>query len=142
MKISNVLAAKGPNVITIHPHQTLKEAIIKLSQHNIGALVVVNDSGAPVGIISERDIVREAARVDNILMLSVSTIMTKDLITGSPHDDLDSVLRTMTQSHFRHLPILDQGRLIGIVSIGDAVKAQLAEYQGAIETLETRVTQG
>ncbi len=142
MKISNVLATKGSNVITIHPHQTLKEAVLKLSQFNIGALVVVNESGAPVGIISERDIVREAARADNILMLSISSIMTKDVVMGSPHDDLRSVLQTMTQSHFRHLPILDQGHLVGIVSIGDVVKAQLADYQGAIETLETRVTQG
>lgn len=142
MKISNILATKGPNVITIHPHQTIKEAVLKLSQFNIGALVVVNDSGAPVGIISERDIVREAARADSILMLSVSSIMTKELITGSPHDDLTSVLQNMTKGHFRHLPIMDQGHLVGIVSIGDVVKAQLADYQGAIETLETRVTQG
>jgi CBS domain-containing protein len=142
MKISSLLATKGMNVVTIHPHQTLKEAIIKLSQHNIGALVVLNDTGAPIGILSERDIVREAARMDNILILPVSAIMTKEVITGSPHDDLRSVLQTMTDRHFRHLPILDQGKLAGIVSIGDVVKAQINQYQGEIETLETRVTQG
>ncbi len=142
MKISNILASKGVKVITIRPEQTLRDAVALLSQHNIGALVVVNASGAPVGILSERDIVRGLASRDNVLALSVDGFMTRDLVTGSPHDDLGSVLRTMTDRRFRHLPIIDDGRLAGIVSIGDVVKAQLNEYQGEIATLETRITQG
>ena len=142
MKINTILATKEMRVVTIRPQQSLKEAVALLSQYNIGALVVVNDSGAPIGIISERDIVREAARNENIFALPVSAVMTKELITGSPHDDLRSVLQMMTDRHFRHLPIMDQGKLAGMVSIGDVVKAQISEYQGEIETLETRVAQG
>lgn len=142
MKISNILASKGVKVITVRPDEKIKGAVALLGEHNIGALVVVNASGAPIGIISERDIVREFARRDDVLALSVDAVMTRDLVTGSPHDDLSSVLRTMTDRHFRHLPIIDEGRLAGIVSIGDVVKAQINEYQGEIETLETRIAQG
>ncbi len=142
MKISNILASKGVKVITIHPEQTLRDAVALLGEHNIGALVVVNASGAPVGILSERDVVRELARRDQVLALSVEGLMTRDVVTGSPHDDLGSVLQTMTDRHFRHLPIIDDGRLAGIVSIGDVVKAQMSQYQGEIDTLETRIAQG
>ncbi|MBI4791078.1 MAG: CBS domain-containing protein [Chloroflexi bacterium] len=142
MKINTILATKGMRVVTIRPQQSLKEAVNLLAQYNIGALVVVNDSGAPVGIISERDIVREAVHSENVFNLPVSAVMTEELVTGSPQDDLRSVLQTMTDRHFRHLPILDQGKLAGMISIGDVVKAQISAYQGEIETLETRVTQG
>lgn len=142
MKINNILATKGTSVVTIRPIQTIKEALQQLAQNNIGALVVVNDGGAPIGIISERDIVRLAVRSDSITALPVSVAMTKDVVTGSPQDDLHAVLRTMTDRHFRHLPILEDGRLVGIVSIGDVVKAQINEYQGEIATLETRVAEG
>ncbi len=142
MKINAILATKGMNVVTIRPEASLREAVAVLAHHNIGAVVVVNDSGAPVGILSERDIVREAARNDNVLALTVKQVMTKDVVAGSPQDDLQAVSQTMTDRHFRHLPILDQGRLVGIVSIGDVVKAQIQSYQGQIDSLETRVTQG
>ncbi len=143
MKISAILATKGMKVVTIRPQQSLKDATLLLAQHNIGALVVVNEAGQPVGIISERDIVRRAARDDkDLLTQPVSAVMTKDVVTGSPQDDLTSVLRTMTERHFRHLPILDLGKLAGIISIGDVVKAQINQYQGEIETLETRIVQG
>lgn len=143
MKIDTILATKGMNVVTIQPQRSLKEAVRLLERHNIGALVVVNESGMPIGIISERDIVRQAARDDkDLLTRPVSAVMTRNVVTGSPQDDLQSVLRTMTEKHFRHLPIMDQGRLAGIISIGDVVKAQITEYQGEIETLETRVVQG
>ena len=143
MKIDTILATKGMNVVTIQPQRSLKEAVRLLERHNIGALVVVNESGMPVGIISERDIVRQAARDDkDLLSRPVSAVMTRNVVTGSPQDDLQSVLHTMTEKHFRHLPIIDQGRLAGIISIGDVVKAQITEYQGEIETLESRIVQG
>ena len=143
MKIDTILATKGMNVVTIQPQRSLKEAARLLERHNIGALVVVNESGMPVGIISERDIVRQAARDDkDLLSRPVSAVMTRNVVTGSPQDDLQSVLHTMTEKHFRHLPIIDQGRLAGIISIGDVVKAQITEYQGEIETLESRIVQG
>ncbi len=140
MKIQTVLATKGSHVITIHPNQSLKEAAALLTQHNIGALVVVNESGAPVGILSERDIVRAAARRDDALSQPVEAVMTRDVVTASPQDDLQAVMQSMTDGNFRHVPILDQGALVGIVSIRDLVKVRFEEYQGEIDTLETLVT--
>lgn len=142
MKISTILATKGSSVITIRPEQTLKDAVVTLAKHRIGAMVVVNEAGDLVGILSERDIVRAAARSDDALKMKVSEAMTSSVIVGSPQDDVLSVVQTMTEKRFRHLPIVDQGRLAGIVSIGDMVKAQLQEYQGEIETLETRIIEG
>ena len=142
MKISAILANKGMNVITVRPEQSLREAIALLSMHNIGALVSVDERGKPVGIISERDIVRHAAQSEDIFSASVADTMTKDVVTGSPQDDLTAVLQTMTDRHFRHVPIVDAGKLVGIVSIGDLVKAQLNEYKGEIDTLQTRISKG
>ena len=125
MKIENILATKGTQVHTILPDRTIKEAVSLLSRHNIGALVVIDDMGRPIGILSERDIVHAAARADTILAQKVSSVMTEHIITGTPHDDIRSVERTMTDKHIRHIPVMDQGQLIGIVSIGDMVKSQL-----------------
>jgi len=142
MQISNILATKGGTVVTVKPSQTIREAIALLVEHRIGALVVVDDAGKVVGLVSERDFVREAARNEALFREPVSAIMTTDVTVASPGDDIQSVEKTMTVKRFRHLPILDEGELIGIVSIGDVVKAQLDEYQGEIETLHTRVGKG
>ncbi len=142
MKISNILTTKGTNVITIQPEQTLKDVVTLLAKHKIGALVVVDKAGGLIGIVSERDIIREAAEGDIHLTLPVSQVMTKAVIAGRMNDELKSVLQTMTDRRFRHLPILEQGKLAGIVSIGDVVKAILEEYEGEIDTLQTQVSQG
>ena len=142
MKIESILATKDLNVITIRPDQSLKDAIDLLTEHDIGALIVVDDLGQPVGIISERDIVREAARTETILSQTVDRVMTKDLIIGSPEDDLSAVLQTMIARHFRHLPIVDQERLIGVISIRDVLKVQLDEYKGEVDTLQTQIIEG
>jgi CBS domain-containing protein len=142
MKISTILATKGYTVITIRPEHTLKEAAIKLTEHKIGAMVVVDEEEHVAGILSERDIVRAAASRDDVLSLRVSDIMTRRVTTGTANDDVLAVIHTMTERRFRHLPIVEQGKLVGIVSIGDMVKAQLEQYQGKIETLETQITEG
>lgn len=142
MKIETILATKGKNVVTVRATQSLQEAIAVLVQHNIGALVVVDEADRPVGIISERDVVRLAARGPASFAQPVSEAMTKAVIVGSPGDDVESVMKTMTEKRFRHLPIMERGALIGIVSIGDMVKAQIEQYQGEIETLETQITGG
>ena len=142
MKIENILATKGAKVLTVHSSQTVKEVVTLLARHRIGALVVVDDTGRLAGIISERDVIREAAQHDDVLARPVSAAMTQSVVTGSPHDDVRSVLRTMTERRFRHLPILDRGELIGVISIGDMVKAQLDEDEGEIETLQTQITKG
>ena len=139
MKIESILATKSSNVITVGPDQSLGEVVDLLAEHNIGVLIVVDEPGRPIGIISERDIIREAARTKAALDQTVSRVMTEDLITASPEDDLETVLQTMTARRFRHLPIMDQDRLIGVISIGDVVKAQLDKYQGEVDTLQAQV---
>ena len=136
MNIATMLASKGVKVVTIGPGHAIRHALTLLAEHNIGALVVVDGEGAPVGIVSERDIVRALARTEAILAQTVASIMTREVIIGTPQDDLVAVVYTMTERHIRHLPVVDRGRLVGIVSIGDVVKAQRDQYQGEVDTLQ------
>jgi CBS domain-containing protein len=139
MKVRNILASKSREVITARPEQRVREVVALLARHNIGVLVVVDDRGDISGIVSERDIVRNAAGQEEIFSLPVSQVMTTNVITGTPGDDIMAVSHTMTERNFRHLPIVEDGRLVGIISIRDVLKAQLNEYQGEIDTLETRI---
>jgi CBS domain-containing protein len=107
--------------------------------NNIGALVVVNTAGQPIGILSERDIIRVAAIDEAIFPLPVNALMTREVVLGMPHDDLEAVAHTMTEKRIRHVPVVDQGKLVGIVSIGDVVKAQRDQYQGELYTLQTQI---
>ncbi len=139
MNIARVLATKGRNVITIEPEQSIRRALALLVEHKIGALVVVDLAGGPIGILSERDIVREATRDEQIFSRAVSAIMTREVIIGVPGDDLMAVSHTMTEKRIRHLPVVERGQLVGIVSIGDVVKAQRDQYQGEVETLQNQL---
>src|ERR1041384_5578232 len=127
MTIATILARKGVKVVTIRPEQTLREALAMLAQHSIGALLVIDTAGALIGILSERDIVREAVKNEQFFDLPVSAIMTKNVISGQPNDDLNAAAVTMTNRRFRHLPVLDAGKIVGVVSLGDIVKAQRDE---------------
>lgn len=129
MRISDVLRSKGADVITTDPDRTLLEVVRTLVIHDIGATVVVED-GRPVGIVSERDILRLTARAHDALATTrARSLMTRDLVTASPDDDLDRVMHLMTDHRVRHLPILDDGRLVGIVSIGDVVNRLRSETE-------------
>jgi len=139
MNIASLLASKGSNVITIKPEQTVRQAVGLLSEHNIGALVVVDRAPHPVGILSERDIVRAAARNERVFAEPVAALMTRNVVIGVPEDDLVSVGYTMTERRIRHLPVMASGSLVGIISIGDIVKAQRDQYQGEVETLQTQL---
>jgi CBS domain-containing protein len=136
MNIASLLASKGITVVTIGPQDTIRGALTLLAQHNIGALVVVDGQGGLVGIVSERDIVRALARTEAILVEPVDVIMTREVVIGTPQDDLVAVGNTMTERRIRHLPVVEGGRLVGIVSIGDVVKAQRDQYQGEVDTLQ------
>jgi CBS domain-containing protein len=142
MQISTILATKGSTVVTVTPDQTVREAVALLVDKRIGAVVVIDDTGRPVGIVSERDIIRELVKNDQVLGEAVSRVMTSDVIIARPGDDTKAVSKTMTVQRFRHLPVMDHHELVGIISIGDVVKAQLDEYEGEIETLQTRVEKG
>ena len=139
MNIASLLASKGNKVITIQPEQTVRQAVVLLVEHNIGAVVVVDPTRQPVGILSERDIVRAALRNDRVFSEPVAVLMTRDVILGLPQDDLGSVGNTMTERRIRHLPVMEGGKLVGIVSIGDIVKAQRDQYLGEVETLQTQL---
>src|SRR5262245_45210410 len=136
MTVASLLAKKGVKVVTVGPRDTIREGLARLAQHNIGALVVVDGQGSVVGIVSERDIVRALVRTEAILVEPISVIMTREVIVGTPQDDLVAVGNTMTTHHIRHLPVLEGGRLVGIISIGDVVKAQRDQYQGEVDTLQ------
>lgn len=141
MKLETILASKGSVVHTTAPEASIHAATTQMAKHNIGALLVTNPAGAVIGILTERDVVRFVARRGDSSQ-PVSSLMNTDVIVGSLQDELSAVLRTMTRRRFRHLPVVDRGQLVGMVSIGDLVKAQLAQYQGEIETLLDQITPG
>jgi CBS domain-containing protein len=139
MNIASILARKGSRVVTCRAEQSIRQALSLLAEHNIGALVVVDEAGGAAGVLSERDVVREAARDERLFARTVGEIMTRDVIVGVPEDDLRAVRHTMTERRIRHVPVIAEGRLVGIVSIGDVVKAELDQYLGEVDTLQTQV---
>ena len=142
MRIADVLRKKGAAVATISPDTTVSELLAGLAEHNIGAMIVT-DSGGLVGIVSERDVVRRLnERGADLLGLAVSEIMTTVVVTCSPADVIDDLAALMTENRVRHVPVIDQGGLIGIVSIGDVVKRRMDELKSEQEQLQTYITQG
>lgn len=139
MKVSTILAKKGNKLVTVAPEQSVKEAIVLFAEHNIGAVVVLDDAGTLIGIVSERDVVRQLNHRDDLLGQPVKALMTAKVITCVPQDDLMSVANVMTERRFRHLPVVEHGKLLGIISIGDVLKAQRDYYHGQIDTLETQI---
>jgi len=129
MTLSDILKAKGSTVYTIRPDASLQEATEALVRHNVGALVVCDrdlDAGERLlGIITERDITRVcAADRGPLSTIQVAQVMTARLVTGSPQDSVEATMGLMTSHRIRHVPVLAEGRLVGIVSIGDVVKSQ------------------
>jgi CBS domain-containing protein len=130
MNVAAILRQKGRAVTTAGPSATLLEIAAKLSAKRIGAIVVVDPQGEVVGIISERDIIRAlAADGPDSLTSSVAEVMTKQVVTCQETDTLDELMAMMTARRFRHLPVLTDGALVGIISIGDVVKHHVAEVE-------------
>ena len=143
MKVKEVLGKKSATVITVTPDQSLLEASQLLAKHKIGVVVVVDSEGTPVGILSERDIVCELAEVQSdVVNRRIHDAMTKDIVIGFPEDDLAYVSSTMTDRRIRHLPIMEDEKLVGIISIGDVVKAQLDNVQYEAHMLRQYITNG
>lgn len=140
--VKNILATKSTHLITIRPVQEVGTAVALLAENNIGALLVVDEADRLVGILSERDIVRRAASDARFMDRPVADVMTREVIVGVPEDDLMSVAHTMTERRFRHLPIVHDDRLVGVISIGDVLKAQRDAFRGQIDTLETQILAG
>jgi CBS domain-containing protein len=142
MRISDLLRQKGPTVATIEPTATVRQLLLTLRRHNIGA-TLVTDEDAVVGIVSERDVVRQLAeRGAELLVAPVSEIMTRDVVTCSPEDTVDSLAETMTERRIRHMPVLVDGRLAGIVSIGDVVKSHIRQLESEREQLQSYISHG
>ncbi len=142
MRIADILRRKGASVVTIPADGTVRELLARLADHDIGALVVVDGdpaggNGSVIGIVTERDVVRRLNQDgDTLLDTEVGEIMTTDVLTSRPDDDLDTIAHMMTERRVRHLPVMDGNRLAGVVSIGDVVKSrieQLEHDRGALE---------
>lgn len=142
MKISDVLRKKGSAVITVAPDETIASLLELLAQHNIGAVVVSADGSEVAGIVSERDVVRHLVRRGaDLLSVSVGEIMTADVYTSSPDDDVVDVAVTMTEHRIRHIPVVVDGKLASIVSIGDVVKARMDQLAEERDHFEAYITQ-
>ncbi len=142
MRISDVLKNKGSGVLTVAPDVTVSDLLAVLATRNIGAMVVVDPDG-PVGIVSERDVVRKLHEFGvDLLVRPVSEIMTAQMITCTPADSVDSLSALMTTNRVRHVPVIEDGRLAGIVSIGDVVKTRMEELEVQQEHLEAYIAQG
>ena len=150
MRIREALGAKimpetgsseRPAIVTVPPGTGVRELLAVLAEHNIGAVVVSSDGTGVDGIVSERDVVRRLTGHDEVLDTTVADIMTRDVLTVAPEDSLDGTRRMMTERRIRHLPVVDEGRLVGIVSIGDLVKSHIADVEFERDQLDSYVHQ-
>jgi CBS domain-containing protein len=140
MRINEVLAGKPlKDVITIRPDATVRELVALLAEHNVGALVVSEDGLGVHGIVSERDVVRRLREDESVLDNPVSAIMTADVRTCTGDQRVNDLMEIMTSGRFRHIPVVDEGRLTGIVSIGDVVKNRMSELEFERDQLDSYV---
>ncbi len=130
MRVSNLLEGKGTMVVTVTQEATVGDVVADLAHHKVGALVVSPDGVTIQGIVSERDIVKRLSVLRTQLLDDpVSSIMSTDVRVCSPDDDVESIMNLMTERRFRHVPVVEDGRLVGIVSIGDVVKSRIQELE-------------
>jgi CBS domain-containing protein len=142
MRISDVLSSKpSAQVVTIAPDATVRDLLALLAQHNVGAVVVSTDGETVDGIVSERDVVRRLHEDEEVLGGAVSMIMTRDVRTCEPDTSVDELRVVMTERRIRHVPVVTDGRLTGIISIGDVVKSSLDQLQFERDQLDSYVHQ-
>ncbi|MGF1640991.1 MAG: CBS domain-containing protein [Rhodospirillales bacterium] len=136
MYVADILKAKGGKVISLPSTEPLATAVKMLAEHRIGAVLVVDVGGGIAGILSERDIVRALhAQGDSIFTKKVGEIMTTEVVTCDPKDPVAAIMGMMTAQRFRHVPVVEEGKLIGMISIGDVVKSRIEEAQAEVEAL-------
>jgi CBS domain-containing protein len=138
MPVSTILKAKpSEGVITVAPGTSVGDAARLLSEKRIGAVIVSPDGAQMAGILSERDIVRELGRRGAACLNdAVEVLMTRDVVSCAPGDRTNDVLQMMTDGRFRHMPVMHDGRMVGLISIGDVVKARLSELSTEVDALE------
>ena len=143
MFVSDIRAQKGGLVFTVTPGTLVAQLSQQLSARRIGSMLVLDVEGAVAGIVSERDLVRAlASHGAKAMELEARQVMTRDVVTCDPDDSIDQVMETMTQGRFRHLPVVQRGELLGLVSIGDVVKARIAETQHEAAALRAYIVAG
>ena len=143
MRIHEVLAHKpSHDVVTVKPDATVRELLGMLAEHNIGALVVSADGASVDGIVSERDVVRKLHGDEGLLDAAVSTIMSAEVLTCEKDATVNELMSIMTERRFRHIPVVADGKLTGIVSIGDVVKSRIEQLESDREQLESYIAQG
>jgi CBS domain-containing protein len=141
MKVYEILKEKGDKIHSICPEASISDAVSLLCEHNIGSLVVIDESSAIKGIITERDVLRNVAACSNS-RIKVKDIMSKEVVIGLPDDEIAVVMKVMTQRKIRHLPIMNKGKLAGVISIGDVLKSLHDEESTKIRYLENYVSGG
>jgi CBS domain-containing protein len=143
IEIRNLLERKGSTLVRVGPRATLADAVRLLGQHDIGVVVVMPVDSYPMGILSERDIVRAlASRGTTAMTRLVTHHMTSPVLTCTPEDTTDDVMHTMTRNRVRHLPVVDRGRPVGMVSMRDVVESYVTELEVATVALSQYVTGG
>lgn len=143
MRVHDVLTSKGSTEVhTISPAATVRELLHVLAERDIGALIVSDDGVAMLGIVSERDVVRKLRDVEGARSRVVSDIMTTDVRVCSPDDSFGDLMAVMTEHRVRHVPVLDDGRLVGVLSIGDAVKHRMQQLEFERDQLTSYVAGG
>ena len=143
MLIQRILSAKGGEVLTVPAATTVADAVAQLAEHRIGALVVSDDGETVAGILSERDVVRALATQRNkVLARSVADLMTVEVFTCGPDATAEELMALMTEQRIRHVPIVADGKLAGIVSIGDVVKHRLGELENETQVLHEYIATG
>ena len=137
MTVAAILGEKGNNVLTASPSTTIEQITKILGSKKIGAIVIMDDDETVCGIVSERDVVRHLANMGaGILDAEVSTCMTHKVISCTQSDTVDDVMAQMTKNRFRHLPVIEKGKLMGIISIGDVVKRKIEKAERDAEDLK------
>jgi CBS domain-containing protein len=143
MLVSQILKDKGDLVFTASPNETVAAAAALLHSRRVGAMVIVDRDGAIAGILSERDVVRVVAEKGaTALSDPISSCMTTDVVFAAPTEPIQSLLERMTDRRIRHLPVVKDGRLVGIVSIGDLVKSKIAEAEAEAANLKAYISAG
>ncbi|MDX6307253.1 MAG: hypothetical protein QOI06_299 [Nocardioidaceae bacterium] len=140
MRINEVLKTKGAEVITVSPDTTVRNLVALLVEKNIGAVLVATRERPVAGIVSERDVVRGLADGPGVLDRPVSDLMTAEVVTAEPHQSVHELMKLMTQRRIRHVPVVTDGELQGIVSIGDVVKSRIDELEFERDQLESYVS--
>jgi CBS domain-containing protein len=143
MIVASILNSKGRTVRSVAPEMSVRDAARYLTEHGIGAAMVLDAEGGPAGIFSERDFLRAVAEKGGpALAKTVGDLMTRDLAVCTPTDSIDAVMATMTNRRCRHLPVVDEGKVVGVVSIGDVVKSRIAEAETEAQALKAYIASG